>query len=78
MASLNTSANGPSITSSYKSIVNAPPPTGAAASSGTYAQWAVYAVSAPLANAFQQDSANKESTLKVQSTGGKALQQHTV
>ncbi|KAJ4557809.1 actin binding protein [Exophiala dermatitidis] len=69
MASLNTSTNGPSITKSYQSVVNAPPPSGAAAASPTYGQWAVFSVSAPLANAFQQDSGNKESILKVQSTG---------
>ncbi|KIW17002.1 hypothetical protein PV08_04193 [Exophiala spinifera] len=69
MASLNTSTNGPSISKSYQAIVNAPAPSGAAASSPTYGQWAVFSVSAPLANAFQQDSANKESVLKVQSTG---------
>src|ERR1700753_459816 len=67
MASLNTSTNGPSISKSYQSIVNAPPPTGPAASSPTYGQWAVFSVSTPLANAFQ-DSGNKESVLKVQST----------
>lgn len=69
MASLNLSTNGPSISKSYQSIVNAPPPSGPAAASPTYGQWAVFSVSAPLANAFQQDSANKESVLKVQSTG---------
>jgi len=69
MASLNLSTNGPSISKSYQSVVNAPPPTGAAASSPTYGQWAIFSVSAPLANAFQ-DSGNKESVLKVQSTGG--------
>ena len=69
MASLNTSTNGPSISKSYQSVVNAPPPSGPAAASGTYGQWAVFSVSAPLANAFQQDSGNKESVLKVQSTG---------
>lgn len=69
MASLNLSTNGPSISKSYQSIVNAPPPSGPAASSPTYGQWAVFSVSAPLANAFQQDSGNKESVLKVQSTG---------
>jgi drebrin-like protein len=68
MASLNTSTNGPSISKSYQSIVNAPPPTGPAAASQTYGQWAVFSVAAPLANAFQ-DSSNKESVLKVQSTG---------
>ena len=68
MASLNTSTNGPSISKSYQSVVNAPSPTGAAASSPTYGQWAVFSVSTPLANAFQ-DLGNKESILKVQSTG---------
>ncbi|ERF72249.1 hypothetical protein EPUS_02136 [Endocarpon pusillum Z07020] len=69
MASLNLSTNGPSISKSYKSIVDAPAPSGAAAASPTYAQWALFAVSAPLVNAFQQDSGGKESVLKVQSTG---------
>ena len=69
MASLNLSTNGPSISKSYQSVVNAPAPSGAAASSPTYGQWAVYTVSAPLVNAFQQDAGNKESVLKVQSTG---------
>lgn len=69
MASLNLSTNGPSISKSYQSVINAPPPSGAAASSPTYGQWAVFSVTAPLANAFQ-DSGNKESVLKVQSTGG--------
>ena len=69
MSSLNTSTNGPSISKSYQSVVNAPPPSGSAAASPTYGQWAVFSVSAPLANAFQQDSGSKESVLKVQSTG---------
>jgi drebrin-like protein len=69
MSSLNTSTNGPSITKSYQSVVDAPAPTGPAAASPTYGQWAVFSVFAPLANAFQQDSASKESVLKVQSTG---------
>ncbi|KAK4964203.1 actin binding protein, partial [Elasticomyces elasticus] len=68
MATLNLSSNGPSITKSYQSIVNAAPATGAAALSPTYGQWAVYSVAAPLVSAFQQDS-GKESVLKVQSTG---------
>lgn len=68
MASLNTSTNGPSISSSYQKIVNSPPPSGPAASSPTYGQWAVFAVQAPLANAFQPDP-SKESVLKVQTTG---------
>ncbi|KAL9110071.1 MAG: hypothetical protein Q9227_005410 [Pyrenula ochraceoflavens] len=68
MSSLNLSANGPSISKSYQSIVDSPPPSGAAASSPTYGQWAVFAVQAPLVSAFQQDG-GKESVLKVQSTG---------
>ncbi|KAF2463022.1 uncharacterized protein BDR25DRAFT_298737 [Lindgomyces ingoldianus] len=68
MATLNTSTNGPNITRSYQGIVNAPPPSGAQASSPTYGQWAVFTVSAPLVSAFQQDG-GKESVLKVQSTG---------
>ena len=71
MASLNTSTNGPSIKSSYSGVVNSPLPSGAAAASPTYAQWALFSVSAPLVNAFQQDSGGKESVLKVQSTGGR-------
>lgn len=70
MASLNTSTNGPSITKSYQSVVDAPPPSGPAAASPTYGQWAVFTVSAPLVNTFQQDTGGKESVLKVQSTGG--------
>jgi hypothetical protein len=70
MATLNTSQNGPNITRSYQSIVNAPAPSGDKASSPTYAQWALFTVAAPLVSAFQQDS-GKESVLKVQSTGGK-------
>lgn len=69
MSSLNTSTNGPSITKSYQSIVNAPAPSGQAGSSPTYGQWAVFSVSAPLANAFQSGPGNQESVLKVQSTG---------
>ncbi|OHW92936.1 SH3 domain-containing protein [Colletotrichum incanum] len=65
MASLNLSINGPSIKSSYQSVINGPPPN---SSSPTYAQWALFSVQAPLANAFQ-DSGSKESVLKVQSTG---------
>ena len=68
MATLNTSSNGPSISNSYQKIVNAPAPSGIAANSPTYGQWAVYTVQAPLASAFQQDS-GKESVLKVQTTG---------
>lgn len=68
MASLNLSSNGPSISKSYQTVVNAPPPSGNGGSS-TYGQWAVYSVSTPLVSAFQQDG-GKESVLKVQSTGG--------
>ncbi|KAJ5307148.1 hypothetical protein N7476_007804 [Penicillium atrosanguineum] len=65
MASLNLSANGPSISKSYQAVVNATlNPT-----SKTYAQWVVFSVSTPLVNAFQQDSGNKESVLKVQTSG---------
>lgn len=74
MATLNLSSNGPSISKSYQSVVNAPPASGAAAKSSTYGQWAVFSVSAPLANAFQQESGSKESVLKVQSTGGQCPQ----
>lgn len=70
MATLNLSSNGPSISKSYQSIVNAPPSTGGASKSATYGQWAIFSVSAPLANAFQQDAGGKESVLKVQNTGG--------
>ncbi|KAI0109678.1 hypothetical protein GGR51DRAFT_512386 [Nemania sp. FL0031] len=66
MASLNLSINGPSIKSSYQGVINAPAPP--AGSSSTYGQWVLLSVQAPLANAFQ-DSGNKESVLKVQSTG---------
>ncbi|KGO67520.1 Neutrophil cytosol factor 2 p67phox [Penicillium italicum] len=67
MASLNLSSNGPSISKSYQTVVNAPPPSGNR-ESPTYGQWAVYSVSTPLVSAFQQDG-GKESVLKVQSTG---------
>ncbi len=67
MASLNLSINGPSIKSSYQGVVNGPAPS---SSSSTFAHWALYSVQAPLLNAFQ-DSASKESILKVESTGGK-------
>ncbi|KAG9253603.1 uncharacterized protein F5Z01DRAFT_149049 [Emericellopsis atlantica] len=65
MSSLNTSINGPSIKSSYAGVVNGP---ALSSSSPTYAQWALFTVQAPLANAFQ-DNGNKESVLKVQDTG---------
>ncbi|KAL8995787.1 MAG: hypothetical protein Q9169_004545 [Polycauliona sp. 2 TL-2023] len=67
MATLNTSTNGQSISKSYQSIVNAP--AAAASKSATYGQWAIFSVSAPLANAFQPDAGGKESVLKVQDTG---------
>ncbi|KAF9889481.1 hypothetical protein FE257_007190 [Aspergillus nanangensis] len=65
MATLNLSANGPSISKSYQTVVNSSP----AAGSPTYGQWAVFSVSTPLVNAFQRDAGNKESVLKVQSSG---------
>ncbi|KAK0618609.1 hypothetical protein B0T17DRAFT_538410 [Bombardia bombarda] len=65
MASLNLSINGPSIKSSYQGVINGPAPS---SSSPTYAQWALFSVQAPLLNAFQ-DSAAKESILKVETTG---------
>ncbi|KAI0125559.1 hypothetical protein BJ170DRAFT_702654 [Xylariales sp. AK1849] len=71
MASLNLSQNGPSIKSSYQGVINAPPPS---TSSSTYSYWALFSVQAPLANAFQ-DSGNKESVLKVQSTGEGELEE---
>lgn len=75
MATLNLSTNGPSISKSYQSIVTSPPPSGNAAQSPTYGQWAVYSVSAPLVNVFQQGAGGKESVLKVQSTGGQYTRQ---
>ncbi|KAI9868998.1 MAG: hypothetical protein M1813_002821 [Trichoglossum hirsutum] len=69
MAALNLSTNGPSITSSYQSVVISAAPSGPAASSQTYGQWAIFSVSAPLVNAFAQDAGGRESVLKVQSTG---------
>lgn len=73
MATLNLSTNGPSISKSYQSIINSAAPTGIASKSATYAQWAVFSVTAPLVNAFQKESSGKESVLKVQSTGGAHL-----
>ncbi|KAE8348383.1 hypothetical protein BDV28DRAFT_143616 [Aspergillus coremiiformis] len=67
MASLNLSSNGPSIVKSYQAVVDSSPPT--TSLSPTYGQWAVFSVSAPLVSAFQQDTSNKESVLKVLSTG---------
>ena len=71
MASLNLSTNGQSIKSSYQGVIDAPPPSGG---SSTFGQWALFAVQAPLANAFQ-DSGSKESVLKVQSTGEGELEE---
>ncbi|KAI2225040.1 actin binding protein [Ophidiomyces ophidiicola] len=68
MATLNLSTNGHSISKSYQSVINAPQPSGPAANSETYGQWAVFTVSAPLVSAFQ-DSSGKESVLKVHTTG---------
>jgi len=65
MASLNLSINGPSIRSSYNGVVNGPLPS---SGSATAAHWALFSVQAPLLNAFQ-DSAAKESILKVESSG---------
>ncbi|KAI4178439.1 MAG: hypothetical protein L6R41_008394, partial [Letrouitia leprolyta] len=67
MAALNTSANGAAISKSYQSIINSA--TTSSSKNPTYGQWAVFSVSAPLANAFQPDAGSKESMLKVQSTG---------
>ncbi|KAF1808967.1 hypothetical protein P152DRAFT_462020 [Eremomyces bilateralis CBS 781.70] len=68
MATLNLSANGPSITKSYQNVVNATLTSAGPAASPTYGQWALFSVAAPLVSAFQQD-AGKESVLKVQTTG---------
>lgn len=70
MATLNLSTNGASIAKSYQSVINSSPSSGPASKSPTYGQWAVFSVSAPLVNAFQQNTSAKESLLKVQSTGG--------
>lgn len=64
MASLDIS---PEIGRSYKTLISSQVP---ANKSPTYGQWAVFAVSAPLQNAFVASSASKASTLKVHSTGG--------
>ena len=68
MASLNLSINGPEIKNSYNAVVNSPAPS---SDSPTFARWALFSVQAPLSNAFQ-DSGNKESVFKVQSTGGRS------
>ncbi|KAL4887910.1 hypothetical protein BDV59DRAFT_189744 [Aspergillus ambiguus] len=69
MSTLNLSSNGPSISKSYQTVVNSPPPSNNPAGSSTYGQWAVFSVSTPLVNAFQRDTGNKESVLKVQTSG---------
>ncbi len=65
MTSLNLSINGPSIRSSYESVIHG---TSSSSSSPNDVRWALFSVQAPLANAFQ-DSGNKESVLKVDGTG---------
>ncbi|KAF8426249.1 hypothetical protein EV426DRAFT_530557 [Tirmania nivea] len=65
MASLDLSQNGPSINKSYKSLVDSAPSKNP---SPTWASWAVFAVSAPLQNAFMQGPP-KDSVVKVQTTG---------
>ncbi|POS82613.1 hypothetical protein EPUL_004434 [Erysiphe pulchra] len=72
MASLNTSTNGPSIKSSYQSVIN--DSFGAGSDSPTFGIWAIFSVSTPLVNAFQPDRKGKESILKVQNTGQGELQ----
>ncbi|RAL01487.1 putative actin binding protein [Aspergillus ibericus CBS 121593] len=72
MASLNLSANGPSISKSYQNVINSSFPS-AGTGSPTYGQWAIFSVSTPLVNAFQKDSGNKESILKVHDTGAGEL-----
>ncbi|PYI07440.1 actin binding protein [Aspergillus sclerotiicarbonarius CBS 121057] len=72
MATLNLSANGPSISKSYQNVINSSFPS-AGTGSPTYGQWAIFSVSTPLVNAFQRDSGNKESVLKVQDTGAGEL-----
>ena len=69
MTSLNLSINGPSIRSSYESVIRAANST---SSSPTDVRWALFSVQAPLVNAFQ-DSGNKESVLKVDGTGSGEL-----
>ncbi|CAK7231830.1 actin binding protein [Sporothrix curviconia] len=69
MTSLNLSINGPSIRSSYESVIKG---ANSSSSSPTDVRWALFSVQAPLANAFQ-DSGNKESVLKVDDTGSGEL-----
>jgi hypothetical protein len=70
MASLNLSANGPSISKSYQSVVDYPV-SESARGSPTFAKWAIFSVSTPLVSSFQQDAGSKESVLKVQDSGGR-------
>ncbi|PWY65278.1 hypothetical protein BO94DRAFT_540859 [Aspergillus sclerotioniger CBS 115572] len=72
MATLNLSANGPSISKSYQNVINSSFPS-SGMGSPTYGQWVIFSVSTPLVNAFQRDSGNKESVLKVQDTGAGEL-----
>lgn len=69
MSALNLSQDGTAINKSYQTVVDSTLPSGGAAVSPTYGQWAIYSVQAPLAGAFQSDS-GKESVLKVFRTGG--------
>lgn len=62
---LNTSQEGGAIQRYYQAIVDSQAPS---SSSETYAKWALFSVTAPLASAFQQS--NKDSVLKVQDSGG--------
>ncbi|RDW64279.1 putative actin binding protein [Aspergillus mulundensis] len=68
MASLNLSANGPSISKSYQSVADSSI-SESARGSPAVAKWALFSVSTPLVSAFQQDAGSKESVLKVQDTG---------
>ncbi|RAL08441.1 putative actin binding protein [Aspergillus homomorphus CBS 101889] len=70
MATLNLSTNGPSIAKSYQAVIDSSLPS---SGSPTYGQWVIFSVATPLINAFQKDSGNKESVLKVQDTGAGEL-----
>ncbi|PWY63695.1 actin binding protein [Aspergillus heteromorphus CBS 117.55] len=72
MAALNLSVNGPSISKSYQAVINSTLPI-SGTGSPTHGQWAIFSVSTPLTNAFQQDSGSKESVMKVQDTGAGEL-----
>lgn len=56
----------PEVSRSYQKVISSPALN---KPSPTYAQWAIFSVSAPLQNAFVQSS-NKASVLKVQASGG--------